>query len=97
MSARFLIVAAALAFSLDGCSPTTDTPDANDVADAATIVDAGTPDAGESCLDAGGCFSCPPTVTREFLNACTGTDCSPFDNATRLGGLLPDGGLPPLP
>jgi protocatechuate 3,4-dioxygenase beta subunit len=50
------------------------------------------------CQGAGGCFSCPPTTTSQFLNQCTGAQCSGFDNATRIpsSDFLPDGGLIPL-
>jgi hypothetical protein len=47
--------------------------------------------------EAGRCYPCTPTTPIEFLNACTSAACIPFDNATRLTRLLPDGGLPPLP
>jgi hypothetical protein len=43
------------------------------------------------------CFSCAPSSTPEFENACTGAACAPFDNATRLTRLNADGSLPPLP
>jgi hypothetical protein len=55
-------------------------------------------DAGPPCVSDGGdagCYSCPPTNTNEFLNACAGStdQCTHFDNATRLpawdGGALP--------
>jgi hypothetical protein len=54
-------------------------------------------DAGVSCTGDGGCWSCAPVTQPEFLNQCTGSQCSGFDNASRLQGLYPDGGLPPLP
>lgn len=43
------------------------------------------------------CFGCAPKTTPEFQNACTEAACAPFDDATRLTNLTPDGGLPPLP
>ena len=63
-------------------------------------LDAGMPDSA-TCTDPSGfggkgCFSCPPTNRKEFLNACSGASCSPFDNS-QLSGLSPDGGLPALP
>jgi hypothetical protein len=54
------------------------------------------PDASpEACTTDAGCWSCTPTTTPEFLNQCTSSQCSPFDNWTRLPNY--DGGLPPLP
>jgi len=44
----------------------------------------------------GGCVTCP-VAPSDFLNQCSASTCSPFDNATRLPGLLSDGGLPSLP
>jgi hypothetical protein len=55
-------------------------------------------DAGAPCVSDGGdagCYSCPPTTTNQFLNACApgGDQCTHFDNATQLpfwdGGALP--------
>jgi hypothetical protein len=43
------------------------------------------------------CGSCPPQTTNDFENACGAAACAPFDNATRLTKLAPDGSLPPLP
>jgi hypothetical protein len=43
-----------------------------------------------------GCYSCPAVNREEWLNACTDSTCSPFDNA-RVTRLLPDGSLPDLP
>jgi hypothetical protein len=59
---------------------------------------AGEPAEAAPCsAEAGQCYSCIPTTPIEFLNACTSAACVPFDDATRLTRLLPDGGLPPLP
>lgn len=60
--------------------------------------DAG-PDAASdaSCSDDATCYACAPTTTPQFLNACTGATCVPFDDVGRLTLLLPDGALPPLP
>lgn len=70
------------------------TADASDGAsDAVSDVAA---DAAPSCVSDGGC-SCSPTTSDEFINRCTGSTCSPFNNAARLPRLLPDGGRPPLP
>jgi hypothetical protein len=44
----------------------------------------------------GSCYACLPATTPEFLNACTNSSCVPFDDS-RVTGLLPDGGLPPVP
>ncbi len=46
------------------------------------------------CTSDSGCWSCTPATPGEFLNQCTSSQCSPFDNATRLPNY--DGGLPPL-
>jgi hypothetical protein len=43
----------------------------------------------------GGCFKGMPMTNDEFLNACTGAQCSPF--TTKLPLLNPDGSLPALP
>ena len=59
------------------------------------------PTVSSSCAgmnDAGvACYACTPTTTQEIENACTGSTCVPFDDATRLTNLTADGGLPPLP
>jgi hypothetical protein len=63
--------------------------------------EAGTEAGAEAGLDAGcdgeaGCWSCAPTSTTEFLNQCTSSQCTPFNNLQRLPDY--DGGaLPPLP
>lgn len=46
-------------------------------------------DAGDPCLDPSGCFACPPSTTPEFLEACTASECAPFDNNARIPGFLP--------
>ena len=46
------------------------------------------------CAKDGGCWSCSPLTTAEFLNQCTASQCTPFPNAQRLPSY--DGGLPPL-
>lgn len=59
------------------------------------------PTVSPSCAstnDAGlACYACTPTSTQQIENACTGSVCVPFDDATRLANLTADGGLPPLP
>jgi hypothetical protein len=55
-----------------------------------------TADAGVSCVGTDGCYSCAPTVTEQFLNRCTDSQCSPFNNLDRLG-LRPGQALPALP
>jgi len=42
------------------------------------------------------CFSCVPSSTPQFENACTTATCQAFD-PKRLTHLNPDGSLPPLP
>jgi hypothetical protein len=60
---------------------------ANDSAE--TSVDAA------SCGADGGCWNCTPATAQEFLNQCTSSQCTPFDNLQRLPDW--DGGaLPPL-
>lgn len=54
---------------------------------------------GGSCTDAdaGNCYSCPPMTNTEFLNACNGMTCQPYDNSiANLPMLTADGGLPPI-
>jgi hypothetical protein len=50
----------------------------------------------QSCDGPNGCYSCPPKTGAQFLNACTTTQCSPFDNVKRLP-LYNNGNLPPIP
>jgi hypothetical protein len=50
----------------------------------------------------GGCYACPPMgttdeINSELLNACTKSQCFPFDNQTRIAALADGGMLPPLP
>lgn len=62
-----------------------------------TAVDTGTPDTA-GCVGDGGCFNCKPTTNEQFLNHCSGSSCSPFDNKTRIPAATWDGGkLPPVP
>jgi len=41
------------------------------------------------------CYRCVPKTTHEVLNACTQSECVPFDNAARIDGLTDP--LPPSP
>ena len=50
---------------------------------------------GDDCLGDGGCYSCKPTTTEEFLNHCSPYGCSHFDNA-RLPYYHPGQPLPPV-
>lgn len=51
---------------------------------------------GGGCTGEDGCFACEPTENDHFLDACTDSQCAPFDNEERLP--LYDGGeLPPVP
>jgi hypothetical protein len=70
-------------------------------ADSSRPGDAQPADASETSVDAAscaadaGCWSCTPSTTAEFLNQCTASQCTPFDNLQRLPDY--DGGaLPPL-
>jgi hypothetical protein len=49
-----------------------------------------------NCDGPNGCFACAPQANKEFLNACTNAQCSPFDNVARLP-LYNGGNLPPVP
>ncbi len=71
------------------------TPDIVDARIDAPTVDAAEPDALD-CTGENDCFSCEPTQTSEFLNACTDGTCFPFDNEARLPRYN-HGELPPLP
>ncbi len=84
--------------------------DSSPVADTATGMDgvsagdsggdgAGSTDGGVACVTDAGCYSCPPTNTTQFENACTtGESCVRYDNATNLpfwNGQYPLPALPP--
>lgn len=56
----------------------------------------GTGGAPPNCNGPNDCYSCPPKTGNQFLNACTGSQCSPFDNVARLP-LYNNGNLPPIP
>jgi hypothetical protein len=56
----------------------------------------GTGGAPPNCDGPNGCYSCPPKTGDQFLNACTGSQCSPFDNVARLP-LYNNGNLPAIP
>jgi hypothetical protein len=72
--------------STDGPAPI---PDAQPTQkDGAPVTDASV------CTTDAGCWACTPITPPEFLNQCTGSQCSPFDNYQRLPSY--DGGLPPL-
>jgi hypothetical protein len=49
-----------------------------------------------NCDGPNGCYSCPPKTGAQLLNACTTSQCSPFDNVARLP-LYNNGTLPPIP
>lgn len=55
-------------------------------------------DGGEDCwqTEPRVCFQCEPETNAEFLDACTDSQCVPYDNS-KLSMLLPDGKVPPLP
>jgi hypothetical protein len=68
--------------SSDGSAPTGDS--STPVGDSSTpITDTGPqPDVdAAACTQDGGCWSCTPTSVPEFLNQCTGSQCTPFDNS----------------
>jgi hypothetical protein len=68
-------------------------PDASDAAPDATDGGDAAPDTAGCRTDAG-CWACPPTVSEQFLNRCSGLSCQPFDNkrVTKWDG----GALPPI-
>jgi hypothetical protein len=76
----------------DSQLPTDGAPPADALIDV-SIVDGHTVDAAVCATD-GGCYKCTPTTNAEFLNQCTTSSCSPFNNIQRLPNY--DGGLPPL-
>lgn len=45
-------------------------------------------------FDGRGCFSCAPANATELLNACTPTDCTPFENEARIPGFEGIGARP---
>ena len=98
-----LLVAATALASVVACSsttdeqptPTTPTATAQPTADAARAADAGA-ETGAECLGAEGCFKCEVENLGQALNACTESQCAPFDNAARLP-LYNGGSLPPVP
>jgi hypothetical protein len=66
----------------------------------------GANDSGEAAVNCdnfdpstGVCYPspCPPKTDPEFLNACTGSQCIPFDDTKRIPGYSPDGSLPLVP
>jgi hypothetical protein len=56
----------------------------------------GTGGAPPKCDGPNGCYACPPKTGVQILNACSGSQCSPFDNVARLP-LYNNGNLPPIP
>lgn len=50
-----------------------------------------------ACKGANGCYTCEPKNELDFLNACTDSQCTPFDNAARLPLYMAGKALPPLP
>lgn len=60
------------------------------------LIDGSVVDGAECTTGDGGCWRCEPTTPPEFLNQCTSSQCSPYDNAAHLpaydgGGLAPLG------
>ena len=78
----------------DGSDVVTTTDGDTDVVETDAQTDVPTDTTG--CTGDGGCWACAPTTDLQYLNHCTGSSCSHFDN-TRATRLQPDGGLPPLP
>jgi len=105
---HFAVAAALAALSLAGCgddsgeNPKPSITAGNGAGSTSTGTDGaggggdgGSDGAGGGCTE-DGCYSCEPTRTEHFLDACTESQCSPFDNAARLP-LFADGDLPPVP
>src|SRR6478672_9104418 len=100
MSFRILFVSVAAAgvalgsFVLGACSSKTADKPSDITGDSST----GTGGDGidPACVGNAGCYACEPKKLVEFLNRCSGSQCAPFDNATRLP-LYDGGALPPLP
>lgn len=65
--------------------------DNSNVADVSDVV------SSEACYTDDGCYDCIPIDEITYLNACSDSACTPFDNRTRLPLLNGDGTLPPLP
>jgi hypothetical protein len=62
-----------------------------------TAIDSGTPDTA-NCVGEAGCFNCKPTTNEQFLDKCTSSECSPFDDKSRIPTSTWDGGkLPAVP
>jgi hypothetical protein len=49
-----------------------------------------------SCESDGGCWSCSPVTTPQFLNQCSSSQCSPFSNSVLPGYDGSAASLPPL-
>jgi hypothetical protein len=104
------LVGLAVFFSLAACtSEENPTPPTNTFkVDSGTVTDTGVADTGEVVVDTGtpdancfgdaGCFACEPKNTDQFLNQCSGSQCSKFDDKTRIPSSVWDGGaLPTVP
>lgn len=50
-----------------------------------------------TCTTDAGCWSCPPVTKDQFLNHCTNSECSSFDNEARLDPTLYNHGNLPAP
>lgn len=48
------------------------------------------------CDGPNGCYDCPPQTDKQFHEACTDANCSPFDDVARLP-LYNNGNLPAIP
>lgn len=53
--------------------------------------------AGGGCIGDNGCYACAPARQADFLNACTASECVPYDNGQLQGLLQEDGSVPPVP
>ncbi len=99
-----LLVSATALLAVVACSSSTDEqPTPNPVPTAQPTADTGvTPpatdggaEASAKCVGSEGCYACEVTKLDQALNACSDSQCAPFDN-TRLP-LYVGGVLPPVP
>jgi hypothetical protein len=97
----FLVLAIGVAL---GCNAIFGIGDYSVVASDASAAGDGPPggEAGADCSasydpKSGQCYPCVGTTDPELLNACTGSQCIPFDDTARTPLLGADGKLPPVP
>lgn len=103
MRRRLALVSALVIGILAGCNAIFGIGDYVVDDDAGTLGGDGSTEGGEaaSCDDydpaSGKCYPCAPQNDPQFLNACTGSLCVPFDDKARVPRFNPDGSLPTVP